>query len=52
MAKIGIITSIETNHGSCVFNTSLYNLIKSFNTKNDVQLIDIINSKSQFLEFL
>ena len=52
MEKIGIMTSIETNHGSCVFNTSLYNLIKSFNPENDVQLIDIINSKSQFLEFL
>jgi Polysaccharide pyruvyl transferase len=52
MAKIGIMTSIETNHGSCVFNTSLYNLIKSLNLENSVQLVDFINSKSQLRELL
>ena len=39
MAKIGISTSIETNHGSCVFNTSLYNLIKGLNPGGEVQLV-------------
>ncbi len=52
MAKIGIMTSIEANHGSCVFNTSLYNLIKGLNPENSVQLVDFINSKSQLLELL
>ena len=51
MEKIGIITSVEANHGCCVFNTSLYNLIKQINPENSVQLVEIINSKSQFLEF-
>jgi hypothetical protein len=52
MEKIGIMTSIDANHGSCVFNISLYNLVKSLNPKNSVQLVDIINSKFQLLELL
>lgn len=52
MVKIGIMTSVESNHGLCVFNTSLYNQIKRLNPENDVRLVDFIATKSKMKEFL
>lgn len=52
MNKIGILTGIDANHGSCVFNSSLYKLIKNLSQENDVHFFDFLNPKFRLNEFL
>jgi hypothetical protein len=52
MKKIGILTTIEANHGSCIFNASLYQLIKALNQENDVKFLHFLFTKYRFKELL
>jgi len=41
--RVGIITNIDANHGSCIFNASVCNLIQKMNPDSDVHIIDYLN---------
>jgi len=50
--KVGIITNIDANHGSCIFNASICNLIQQLNPENDVHIIDYMNPRWRGIELL
>ena len=52
MKKIGILTTIEANHGSCIFNASLYQLIKGVNQENDVKFLHFLFTAYRFKELM
>jgi hypothetical protein len=52
MNKIGILTGIDANHGSCIFNASLYKLIKNLSPENAVHFVDFLNPRFRLHEFL
>jgi polysaccharide pyruvyl transferase WcaK-like protein len=52
MRKIGILTTIEANHGSCAFNTSLNTLIRNLDSQNEVQFLEFLNLPTRFRETL
>jgi len=52
MKKIAILTNIDANHGSCIFNAALYRLIKNLNPENDVHLLDVLNPRWRLIELL
>ena len=52
MNKVGIITNIDANHGSCIFNASICNLIQQLNPENDVHIIDYMNPRWRGIELL
>ena len=52
MNKIGILTNIDANHGSCIFNAALYKLIQNLSPEIDVKLLDFLNIKWRLYEFL
>jgi len=35
---------MDANHGSCIFNVSLNNLIKNLDSQNEVQFVDFLNT--------
>jgi polysaccharide pyruvyl transferase WcaK-like protein len=50
--RVGIITNIDANHGSCIFNASICNLIQQLNPENDVHIIDYMNPRWRGIELL
>lgn len=52
MPKIGILTTVDANHGSSIFNSSIYRLIQNFNNQNDVHILNTPNLDYQINEFL
>lgn len=43
MTKIGILTRIDANHGSCIFNSALNALISDSNEQYDVHYLEFLN---------
>jgi hypothetical protein len=52
MNKIGVLTSLEANHGSCIFNISLNQLLRSIDNEIDVEFLDFLNCKYRTKETL
>ncbi len=52
MKKIGILTSLEANHGACIFNASLNKLIGDLDVQNEVKFLDFLNPHYRTRELL
>jgi Polysaccharide pyruvyl transferase. len=52
MPKIGIMTSLDANHGSCIFNSSLNKLISGLHPQNEVEFVDFLNGEYRTNELL
>jgi polysaccharide pyruvyl transferase WcaK-like protein len=50
--RVGIITNIDANHGSCIFNASVCNLIQKMNPDSDVHIIDYLNPRWRLIELV
>jgi hypothetical protein len=50
MNQIRILTNIDANHGSCIFNASLVRLLQNLDPENNVKILDFLNPKWRFTE--
>lgn len=52
MKKIRILTNIDANHGSCIFNVTLNNLLKENLNRHEVKFLDAIPFSMRMYEVL
>lgn len=52
LKKIGIITKIDPNHGSCIFDRSLFELISNSHKDGKVDILEYPFSRSRIIELL